>query len=168
MDGSITEAWRALPLGLGATVIMDLAGLALARLGIAPLPNYALVGRWVAGMARGQIVHAAIAAAAPARGERALGWAVHYGVGIVFAALLLGLCGSGWLRQPSLAPALAFGLATVAAPFLLMQPAMGAGLAARRTPDPAAARRRSLLNHLLYGLGLYLTAVLLHGLGLAG
>ena len=48
-----------------------------------------------------------------------------------------------------------------AAPFLLMQPGMGAGIAASRTPRPAIARVHSLLNHLAFGAGLYLSALLL-------
>jgi Protein of unknown function (DUF2938) len=43
----------------------------------------------------------------------------------------------------------------VAAPFLLMQPGMGAGIAASRTPRPAAARLHSLVTHGIFGLGLY-------------
>lgn len=56
---------------------------------------------------------------------------------------------------------LALGVATVAAPWLLMQPAMGAGIAASRTPSPAKNRVRSLVNHAVFGLGLYLAALLL-------
>jgi hypothetical protein len=47
------------------------------------------------------------------------------------------------------------GVATVAAPFLVMQPGMGAGIAASRTPRPGAARLQSLVTHTVFGLGLY-------------
>jgi hypothetical protein len=50
------------------------------------------------------------------------------------------------------------GIGTVAAPFFLMQPGMGAGIAASRTPRPNAARLQSLLTHAVFGLGLYITA----------
>jgi hypothetical protein len=46
----------------------------------------------------------------------------------------------------------------VAAPFLLMQPALGAGIAAAKTPNPTAARLRSLMTHAVFGLGLYFAA----------
>jgi hypothetical protein len=36
-----------------------------------------------------------------------------------------------------------------------MQPGMGQGLAARLSPEPGAARARSLVTHLVFGLGLY-------------
>ncbi len=141
-------------LGIGATAVMDLGALVLGRAGITP-PDYGMVGRWVAHMRHGRFRHEAIARAPAMPGERALGWLVHYGVGVAYAALLLAIVGSDWLRAPTVGVALAVGLGTVAAPFLLMQPAMGAGIAASRAPNPAAARARSLLNHALFGLGLY-------------
>jgi len=50
------------------------------------------------------------------------------------------------------------GAVTVAAPFLVMQPALGAGLAASRTPNPAAARLQSLVTHFMFGAGMFLSA----------
>ena len=143
-------------IGLGATALMDLWGLARQPLLRIPSPDYAPVGRWLAHMVHGRFRHASIAAAPPARGERLLGWTAHYLIGIAFAAALVAVAGPSWLRQPTLAPAMLVGLATVAAPFLLMQPAMGAGIAASRTPRPAAARMQSLVTHAVFGLGLYL------------
>jgi hypothetical protein len=35
---------------------------------------------------------------------------------------------------------------------------MGAGVAARRTPRPGAARLQSLVTHAVFGLGLYTAA----------
>lgn len=49
------------------------------------------------------------------------------------------------------------GLGSTAAPFFLMQPAFGLGVAASKTPNPTVARFRSLRAHAVYGLGLYLT-----------
>jgi hypothetical protein len=89
-----------------------------------------------------------------------LGWTAHYFIGIAFAALVPALYGARWLEHPTPVPALAVGLATVAAPFLLMQPGMGAGIAASRTPNPAAARIHSLVTHTVFGLGLYAGALL--------
>ena len=60
------------------------------------------------------------------------------------------------------------GLATVVAPWFVMQPAMGAGIAGSRTPDPRATRLRNLGTHAVYGLGLYLAAIVLAGLARAG
>ena len=145
-------------IGAGATMAMDLWTLLRTRLLGVPPPDYALVGRWLAHMPRGRFRHEAIARAEPMRGERPIGWTAHYAIGIGFAALLPAIWGPQWLDAPSLGPALAVGVATVAAPFVVMQPAMGAGIAASRTPRPSAARLQSLVTHAVFGLGLYVAA----------
>lgn len=142
-------------IGTGATMFMDLAALARKHLFGTPLADYGLVGRWIAHMPRGQFVHRPIAASPPIKGELVIGWVAHYGIGIFFALLLLGLAGAEWARHPTILPALAMGIGSLAAPFLLMQPGMGLGIAARRAPHPGAARLRSLLTHGVFGLGLY-------------
>lgn len=149
--------------GIGATALMDLWLLLLSRLGV-PTTGFAMVGRWVGHFARGRFVHAAIARAEPIRFELGLGWLTHYAIGIAYAALLVALQGSAWLAQPTLRPALAFGAVTVAAPWLLMQPAMGAGLLARKTPTPLKNSLRNLANHAVFGAGLYLAAAVLAAL----
>jgi len=155
-------AGSTLLIGAGATLAMDLWTLARRRLFGTPLPDYGLVGRWLAHMARGRFRHERIAAAAPVPGERAVGWAAHYLIGIAFAGVLLAVCGAAWASRPTLVPALALGVVTVAAPFLLMQPGMGAGIAASRTPRPTAARLQSLVTHAVFGLGLYTAALVLN------
>jgi hypothetical protein len=157
----------ALLIGTGATAVMDAWGVARKRLlGVAPM-NYGLVGRWLAWLARRRFRHEAIAASPPVRGERLIGWAAHYLTGIAFAAILLALWGLEWAARPTLAPALIVGIGSVAAPFLVMQPGMGAGIAARRSPRPGAARTQSLVTHAIFGLGLYaaglMTSTLLQG-----
>ena len=47
------------------------------------------------------------------------------------------------------------GLGSVVAPLLLLQPGMGAGVAASRTPNPRATRINTLITHAIFGLGLY-------------
>ena len=142
-------------IGVGATAMMDLWAIARKRLLGIPPPNYGLVGRWLAHMPRGRFRHDSIAAAPPVHGERLIGWTAHYLIGIAFAAILLGVWGLAWIHHPTIGPALIVGIGTVAAPFLVMQPGMGAGIAASRTPRPAAARLQSLVTHAVFGLGLY-------------
>lgn len=145
----------ALAIGAGATAVMDLWAIARKHLFGIPLPNYCLVGRWLAHMRRGRFRHDAITAAAHVKGEGVIGWTAHYLIGIAFAALLLGVWGLAWVHHPSIGPALIVGIGTVAAPFLVMQPGMGAGIAGRRTPRPAATRLQSLVTHAVFGVGLY-------------
>lgn len=146
-----------LTIGIGATVVMDLWGLARKPLLGMPPPIYGLVGRWIGHMIHGRFRHDSIAASAPVAGELIIGWTIHYLIGIAFAALLISIWGIAWIQQPRIGPALAVGIATVAAPFLLMQPCMGAGIAAAKTPRPAAVRVQSLITHVVFGLGLYIS-----------
>ena len=62
---------------------------------------------------------------------------------------------------------MAMGLGSTAAPWLIMQPAFGLGVAAAKSPDPTVARLRSLRTHATYGLGLYLTGRALKAGGLS-
>lgn len=142
-------------IGCGATAATDAWALLRSRAFGVAAPNWALVGRWISRMPRGEFRHASIAAVPPARAELLVGWIAHYLIGITFAALLLTIAGSSWTARPSLVPALLLGIATVLAPFLILQPGMGAGIAASRTPRPSAARLQSLLTHTVFGLGLY-------------
>lgn len=147
---------RAVLIGVGATIVMDLWALLLKRLFGAPSLDYAMVGRWIGHLPRGRLTHPGIARSAPVAGERAIGWIAHYAIGIGFALLLLAIWGPAWAARPTLPPALIVGIATVAAPFLILQPGMGAGIAASRTPKPGVARLRSLMAHASFGVGLYL------------
>jgi len=148
--------------GIGATAVMDLCGIARKPLLGIPAPAYGLVGRWFAHMAHGRFRHDSIAVATPVSGESFIGWTAHYLIGISFAAMLIGIWGIEWVRHPTIGPAMIVGIVTVAAPFLLMQPGMGAGVAASRTPSPGAARIQSLVTHASFGLGLYAAGWLSH------
>lgn len=150
--------------GIIATALMDLWGIVRkALLGMAP-PDYGMVGRWLAHMPHGQFRHSAISKATPVKTEKLMGWAAHYLIGILFAVIPLLVWGSNWFLMPVLWQAVAVGLLTVAAPFFIMQPGMGAGIAASRTPKPNTARLHSIINHAVFGLGLYLGARLCAGL----
>jgi hypothetical protein len=149
---------RIVAVGAGATLAMDLWGLVLRRVyGVTGL-DYRLVGRWLGHIPKGRLRHDGIGKAAPVAGEAAIGWAAHYAIGIMFAAGLVAVFGVGWLQAPTILPALLTGLVTVAAPFLVLQPAFGMGLASSRMPDPTASRLRSLITHLVFGTGLFIAA----------
>lgn len=147
-------------IGIGATAVMDIWLTFLKSRGVKTL-DFSFIGRWVGHLARGKVRHEAIARAQPIAGELALGWLMHYATGIAFAGLLLGIAGMDWARSPSLLPALLVGVGTVIVPLFAIQPAMGAGFAAARTPTPLKNCIRSVANHAVFGLGLYLSAVLL-------
>lgn len=157
MDQLLQDLARVVLIGVGATAVMDAWLLLLKRLKV-PTLDFALVGRWAGHALTGRWKHAAIARAAPVKGELALGWLVHYGVGIAFAGVLVGLYGMAWARDPSVVPALLVGAGTVVAPLFVMQPAMGAGVASSRTAKPLRNCIRSLANHTVFGAGLFFAA----------
>ncbi len=164
----MSESWETMAqiaaIGTGATIMMDVWLQFLKRVGI-PSQNFAMLGRWIGHWADRQWHHAAIGKAPPVKGEAWMGWMAHYAIGIGFAGLMVLLNGKAWIHSPSLLPALTLGIATVAAPLLVLQPALGAGIASTKTPAPLANSIKSLANHAVFGLGLYLAAVALHAVG---
>nr|WP_210278141.1 DUF2938 domain-containing protein [Phyllobacterium myrsinacearum] len=148
-------------LGVGATFVMDVWALLQNQwLGI-PSLEYRLVGRWIGHFPKGRLIHDSIGGAEPVPGEVAVGWAVHYAIGIVFAGILVWAWGLGWLYRPSIAPALIVGIGSIVAPFFIMQPGLGAGVAASRTPKPWLSRFRSFVAHTSFAIGLYLSGLVL-------
>ena len=151
---------RIVVIGAGATVVMDVWLLLLKRMGI-QAADFALVGRWIGHLLRGRFAHAAIARAPAIPHELRLGWLAHYAVGIAYAGLLVSVEGIDWVRSPTIVPALATGVATIVVPLFVMQPAMGLGFAAAKTPAPLVNCVRSLANHVAFGIGLFVAATLL-------
>jgi len=158
---------RAVLIGVGATMTMDVWAAILRRFGV-PSLNFAFLGRWIGHLPEGRFLHERIAEAPPVRGERLLGWGAHYAIGISFAALLVGTFGLSWARSPTVLPALLIGILTVVAPLLILQPALGAGIASSKTPAPLFNCMKSVVTHTVYGLGLYLAALGVAGLIAAG
>jgi DUF2938 family protein len=148
-------------IGLGATFVMDLWAVFLNRAFAIPLPNYCFIGRWLRHMANGTFIHPKIAAATQQPSECPIGWIAHYTIGALFALALVAWATPQWLWAPTFTPALIFGIVTVGFPFFIMQPAFGLGLAASKAPNPMQARLRSLMNHVVFGVGLYLSALAL-------
>jgi hypothetical protein len=143
-------------MGLGATLTLDLWSLALKHVfKIAP-SKMCLLGRWLRYMPEGIYNHSNLASTPPKSAECITGWIAHYLTGVAFASAFIALAGSRWLQHPTPVPALVFGLFTVLAPFFIMQPAFGLGVASSRVSNPRQARRRSLMNHAVFGAGLYL------------
>lgn len=143
----------AIPIGMGATLTFDLWAQFLKFAFKIPPSNICLVGRWIRYMADGTFTHSNLFNAPPKSAECSVGWISHYLIGITFAFLFLLIMGNHWLEFPTLFPALAFGIITVLAPFFIMQPAFGLGIAASKTQHPAQSRLRSLMNHAAFGFG---------------
>ena len=154
-----THILGAVVIGVGATLLMDLWGLLLKRAFNCPVANYCLVGRWLSHMPKGTFMHANIAAATEMPSECTVGWIAHFIIGIAYALVFVALVPDRWIAQPTLLPALLFGIGSVLVPYLIMQPSFGLGVAASKAPRPAQARLRSLMAHTVFGIGLYVCAV---------
>ena len=149
----------AIAIGIGATLVMDLWNLFLKRTFNIPSLNYCLLGRWLRHMPGGTFRHASITAASPQPFECMVGWSAHYTIGVVFALVFVVLISGDWFARPTLLPALLYGIGTVVFPFLIMQPSLGLGIAASRTPKATQARVKSLVTHTVFGVGLYVCAL---------
>ncbi len=162
MNNSTLSLVSAILIGLGATLTTDLWALFLKHAFKIVAPNYCLVGRWLRYMPEGIFKHSNIASAPQKSAECTVGWIAHYMIGITFAIAFVALAGNNWLQHPTLIPAIIFGVVTVLMPFFIMQPSFGLGFAASKTSNPVQARLRSLMNHIAFGVGLYLFGLLVN------
>lgn len=154
------EFFYSMILGTTATVLFDLWLLSQKLMGRRVL-NLALLGRWIGHFRQLTFVHKNIAQASNIKLEWMIGLIAHYAIGIGFAALLLLGVGKPWLLKPDIFPALMVGVCTVVFPLLLMQPGMGGGLAFTKTATPFKNCLNSVCNHLVFGVCLYLAAILM-------
>jgi Protein of unknown function (DUF2938) len=147
--------------GIGATLCVDLWSMIQSFLKIKSL-DYRYVGRWIAFFPKGTFFHDNIMKTAPAAGELLIGWTAHYLIGISFAFLLILFYGIEWLEEPAFYPALVTGIITAVAPLFIMQPAFGFGVASAKLANPNSRRIKSLITHIIYGTGLYISALLIN------
>lgn len=146
-------------MGIGGTVAMDVWAWVLSRYADQPFPNWAMPGRWLAHVFRGRVWHDDIGQAAPVSGELGLGWVFHYGVGIAYGVIFVLLAGGEWLANPQFVPLWGFSILTIAAGWFLLQPGMGMGWAAAKTPNPNKVRAMGLIAHTCFALGMWAVAV---------
>lgn len=150
---------RAVLIGIGATIFLDVCAALLAQLFKMPPMNWSLVGRWIGHMRNGRLVHENIARVDAVPGETAIGWVAHYLIGIAYGLLLVVISGREWLVEPTMLPPLFLSWVMLLAPFFVMMPGMGSGIAGSKTPNPNVARLRSFIGHSIFGAGLFTTAV---------
>ncbi len=146
-------------MGLAGTLAMDIWAQVLHRVFGQPLPNWAMPGRWLAHAFRGTVFHDDIGRAEPVAGELPLGWAFHYAVGVLYGVVFAVLAGPGWLAEPTFLPVWIFALITIAAGWFLLQPGMGLGWAASKTPRPWKVRGLGLVAHTVFGCGMWAGAL---------
>ena len=107
----------AIAVGIGATLVMDLWNLFLKRTFSIPSLSYCLLGRWLRHMPGGTFRHASISAAPQKPFECTIGWIARYTIGVVLALVFVVFTSDDWLAQPTLLPALLYGIGTVVSHF---------------------------------------------------
>jgi len=139
-----------------ATLIIDLWSLILKNVLRLPTTNWAMVGRWFAHLPKAKFTHDKIADAKPYRFELSLGWIMHYVLGIVYAFLYLFILKILTTNsEPEFFSALLFGIVTVLAPWLILQPGLGLGICASRVAKPNLIRAINLSVHSIFGIALF-------------
>ncbi|GEA67392.1 DUF2938 domain-containing protein [Acinetobacter baumannii] len=152
--------YKTLFIGIGATFILDLWALLLNRLFYVPITNWAMVGRWLGHLPSGQFIQKKLVNARPIPYEKALGWLAHYMIGIGYVLILISIEGTYWFTQPTIIPPLLISWILLIAPFFVMMPGMGAGIAGSNTLHPAKTRFFSFIGHSIFGLGMFISAFL--------
>ncbi len=140
--------------GFMACIFMDsFQRLLFLVFGLAP-SNWALVGRWsYHAVTRGRLINPEIDILPAIRSELLLGWLVHYGVGIGYAAVYMIFARTGLLTYSPSDGAI-FGIVSVIVPWFFFLPAMGKGMMARLTDNPRLVCFLALVNHLVFGIGM--------------
>ena len=142
--------------GVIATAILDLWQQVFRLLFGLPITDWGMIGRWVGHFKDGQFVHKNIGAAPPIPNETAIGWIVHYVVGVGYAVVYFGLMWLVFRMPPDLLSALIFAALSVSVTWFVMEPILGAGVMAAHVPGRCRVLAQDFTSHLSLGVGLYL------------
>lgn len=147
--------------GFGATIFADF--IAVLRQGWTMTHGfYCLVGRWVGSLPSTGLIHNDIRASPPIAGERILGWGAHVILGVIYGIVFAVIFGPAVIEAPKFWLGLGFGLVTVMVPWLIFQPLFGWGFGMSKAPEPWKMRLKGVINHAVFGMGLWLSAELLN------
>lgn len=145
--------FNAIIAGVFATIAMDLVGILTIRArwidlnGLQIVPS--LLGRWFLHFFKQtQLVIADIRQIPEGKNEKAIGWVLHYLIGICLGLLFAILPFRG------LGAGIAYGIFTNIFPWLLMYPAMGFGFFGSRLAVTKKLILFSFINHFIFGLAL--------------
>ena len=127
-------------IGVVAAAVLDIWQQIYRILFGTPITNWGMIGRWAAYIPKGQLVHENIGKTPAVPHEMALGWVVHYLVGIGYAVVYLFLMDVVIGTPPGFVSAMIFGIVSVSVTWFIIEPMLGAGFMASKTPNqPATA-----------------------------
>lgn len=146
--------------GIGATATVDFFTLIL-NLFTHKGHGILYIGRWVVYLFKGTFFHYTIIETPAVDNELLIGWLAHYTIGILFAFSLVVVFGKKWLERSNLLVAMIIGNLTLFFPICILQPAVGFGIAFSNLPQTGFLLAKIISIHIVYGLGLYFTAITL-------
>lgn len=147
-------------LGVLATAIMDAIQYSRYRLFNTPWFDYRLFGR-VLILKLNAKNSSNFRSHPPVFGELALGWGLHYFIGVILSISACWLVQVWQINAPIILFFITYGFVTVFLPFFVMQPLMGLGIAASKTPNPWANRLKSCVVHSIFGLSIYIAYLII-------
>jgi hypothetical protein len=144
--------------GVLATVVMDIGATLVKLTGLTAGTPPLLIAKWMWGTLEGRFTVDDIRTVTGPAVTVAHALPFHYSIG-AFLGLMFGLL----VRALALSPvpfwvALVYGVCTTVFAAFLMFPSMGFGVLGLKGPPEFLLLRTALVNHAIYGLGLWLTA----------
>ena len=151
--------------GIWATLFMDLLAKILARGGIIyPFVTPEAMGRWFLYMCKGKFAHADINHTRALKNEQAWYYLSHYLIGILLAGFYLLPASRVQMLQEQLWLIIIYGLLTVAFSWFWLLPSIGFGMLAKKSAKRSRILPTNLINHLNFGIGLYIWMLAFHRL----
>jgi hypothetical protein len=155
-----TMQWVAWALaGLIGTLVMDVGSGVVRSTGVIHGAPPQLIGRFFLSVFRGHFTE--LDPSIPPDASFSLGFVlpIHYAIGTALGAMF-GLGVRLWDSPPPWWLPVLYGIGTTALPALWMFPAMGFGLFGLRGPNEFRLLSTALVNHVFFGIGLTLAAIL--------
>ncbi|WP_062052868.1 DUF2938 family protein [Aquimarina longa] len=143
---------RTFILGIGATFLTDIWAILL-RIFEIKSSGLLIIGNWVS--------NNLFNIDASTTQAWIIGWTTHYIIGIAFAFIFISIFKNDWFYSPKLPKSLLFGLITVIFPLFIGWPIIGFGVAFSKTPIQFTLVSKAIILHLVYGIGIYLTSILI-------
>ena len=140
--------------GFGACVVFDVWQRIFHWFTAIPPTNWAIVGRWTIGLlTNGQLIVRDLELRPNMRNELGVGWLVHYGIAIAYAAIFMLLMKANILAA-EFADGLLFGVVSVVVPWFFFLPCLGKGMMGRLTPNPPLVCALALMMHSIFGVAI--------------
>ena len=142
--------------GFYSCFALDLFGRFLLLVLKIPEPSWDVVGRWAYYMVmKGIFFNPQISNAMPIAHEVKIGWAFHYFIAVIWAAIFHILFIEYSLFELSYQNGVVFGAITTLAPLFIFMPFTGQGILARKTQIPYLTSLILLARHSVFGLAMF-------------